>query len=138
MNHVQFKIVNYKPKVNSTRIVENPVQDALSLIYVSLQRNCRPSSRHLRHTAMDQNFILYHCSSTSLQGHYGRPDTQENSQLSRQEVKSSPLVRTVTLRFYLQLVCSLHVTDLEHGVYTTCVQQVHLSISSTAQRYTQL
>jgi hypothetical protein len=38
MDHVQFKRANYKPKVNSTCNVENPVPGASSLTDVSLQR----------------------------------------------------------------------------------------------------
>jgi len=91
MNHVQFKGVNYKHKVNSMCNVENPVPGASSLIDVSLQRTCRRSSRH-------------------LQGRYGRPDRQENSQLSRQEVKPSPLVRS-----YCNVLFTLHITNHEHG-----------------------
>jgi len=83
MDHVQIKRVNYKPKVNSTCNVENPVPGASSLIDVSLQRTCRRSSRH-------------------LQSRYGRPDTQESSQFSRQEVKPSSLAPAVTVTFYLR------------------------------------
>jgi hypothetical protein len=48
MDHVQFKRVNYKLKVNSTCNVENPVPEASSLIDVSLERTCRRRSRHLQ------------------------------------------------------------------------------------------